>query len=242
MITTQCPLGQDPRMCAHCVHNATCASRCDTTKCDVIWGEITGDLTDQTDLAAEFAAVRSEITHAASFSNVRLNIIDDNLYVIAPVGELNADTDQPVFARYTRSSIRQIVDGRNFHYKRRGWIRPTQQEKLNKKYPYVPMVMEKVTRWDSDVYDYFVVKSGASDFMNQSRTYTSKVARDLYVAYPPKNDSLRLKNKKLGLCIERNGVQITDYLPFAVRHTQHIENDVWTDGYVLSRWNTYGVI
>lgn len=66
MITTQCPLGQDPRMCAHCVHNDTCTSRCDTTKCDVIWGEITGDLTDQTDLAAEFAAVRSEITHTAS--------------------------------------------------------------------------------------------------------------------------------------------------------------------------------
>lgn len=182
MIPTQCPLGQDTRMCAYCAHKDTCANRCDLAKCDIVWGEISGDLTDQTDLAAEFASVRSEITQANSFSQVRLNIIDENLYVVAPVGLLNADTDKPVFARYTRSSIRKKNDDTSKHYKRKGWIRPTQQEAPNKKYPCVPMIMKKVTRWDSDVYDYFVVKSGAADFKNVSRTYTDKVAKDLYIA------------------------------------------------------------
>lgn len=239
MIPTQCPLGQDTRMCAYCAHKDSCANRCDLAKCDIIWGEISGDLTDQTDLAAEFASIRSEITQANSFSQVRLNIIDENLYVVAPVGLLNTDTDKPVFARYVKSSIRKSDGKTRKHYKRRGWIRPTQQESPNKKYPCVPMIMEKVTRWDSDVYDYFVVKSGASDFKNSSRTYTDKVAKDLFIA--TYGIQIYFGGKKLGLCIERNGVQITDYLHFAVRPCSYKQDGIWKEGYALSRWNTGGI-
>lgn len=243
MIPTQCPSGQDPRMCAYCAHKDTCTNRCDLAKCDIIWGEISGDLADQTDLAAEIASVRSEIVKANSFSQVRLNIIDDNLYVIAPVGLLNADTDKPVFARYTKSSVRKYIDGTFYHFKRRGWIRPTVQVGNKKKYPCVPMIMEKVTRWDSDVYDYFLVKSGASDWENPSRTYADKVARDFYSA---RNNygglNINFVNKKLGLCIERNGVQITDYLHFSVRNGDYRQDTQWVDTYILSRWNTGGII
>ncbi len=235
MIPTQCPTGQDPRMCAYCAHKDTCANRCDLAKCDIVWGEISGDLTDQTDLAAEIASVRSEIVKANSFSQVRLNIIDENLYVVAPVGLLNADADKPVFARYVKSTVRVHGDGRgSHHYKRSGWIRPMFVTAPNKKYPYVPMIMEKATRWDSNVYDYFVVKSGASDFQNTSRTYTDKVAKDIEVLADNKAYDIKFLDKRLGLCIERNGVQATNYLPFStvIGKNGH---------YYLSRWNTGGL-
>lgn len=49
MIPTTCPHGKDPRMCAYCDKKDTCGCRCDKNT-DVIWGDITGDLADQTDL------------------------------------------------------------------------------------------------------------------------------------------------------------------------------------------------
>ncbi len=65
MIPTQCPLGQDPRMCAYCDQKDTCGCTCDDNT-DAIWGKISGDLTDQTDLVAELdkreTAVRTDIT------------------------------------------------------------------------------------------------------------------------------------------------------------------------------------
>ena len=51
MIPTTCPHGKDPRMCAYCDKKDTCDCRCDKNT-DVIWGEITGELKDQTDLQA----------------------------------------------------------------------------------------------------------------------------------------------------------------------------------------------
>lgn len=65
MIPTQCPSGQDPRMCAYCDQKDTCGCTCEDTT-DAIWGKISGDLADQTDLVAELdnreTAVRSDIT------------------------------------------------------------------------------------------------------------------------------------------------------------------------------------
>lgn len=51
MIPTTFPHGKDPRMCAYCDKKDTCDCRCDKNT-DVIWGEITGELKDQTDLQA----------------------------------------------------------------------------------------------------------------------------------------------------------------------------------------------
>lgn len=51
MIPATCPHGKDPRMCAYCDKKDTCDCRCDKNT-DVIWGEITGELKDQTDLQA----------------------------------------------------------------------------------------------------------------------------------------------------------------------------------------------
>lgn len=51
MIPTTCPHGKDPCVCAYCDKKDTCDCRCDKNT-DVIWGEITGELKDQTDLQA----------------------------------------------------------------------------------------------------------------------------------------------------------------------------------------------
>ncbi len=51
MIPATYPHGKDPRMCAYCDKKDTCDCRCDKNT-DVIWGEITGELKDQTDLQA----------------------------------------------------------------------------------------------------------------------------------------------------------------------------------------------
>lgn len=65
MIPTQCPSGQDPRMCAYCDQKDTCGCTCDDTT-DAIWGKISGDLADQTDLVAELdnreVEIKNEIT------------------------------------------------------------------------------------------------------------------------------------------------------------------------------------
>lgn len=51
MIPATCPHGKDTRMCAYCDKKDTCDCRCDKNT-DVIWGEITGELKEQTDLQA----------------------------------------------------------------------------------------------------------------------------------------------------------------------------------------------
>lgn len=60
MIPTQCPLGQDTRMCAYCDQKDTCGCTCDDNT-DAIWGKISGDLADQTDLVAELEKRETEI-------------------------------------------------------------------------------------------------------------------------------------------------------------------------------------
>ncbi len=243
MIPTGCPYGHDTRMCAYCSKKDTCSCRCDVPKCDIIWGEITGNIADQTDLSAELKTIRDSIVSASSYSQVQLSIKDQNLYVVAPVGLLNADTDKPVFARYVSSNIRgneTNSKNRRIHYKRKGWIRPTNNQ-LGKKYPLVPLIMEKVTQWDSDKYDYFVIKSGASDYQNESRTYTS-IGKDLYNARAKQHTiDLYIANRKLGIGIERDGVLITDYMPFALREESIRVNGKLVDTYVLSRCTVIGI-
>ena len=324
MIPTQCPSGQDPRMCAYCAHKDTCANRCDLAKCDIVWGEISGDLADQTDLQAvlntqqtAIESVESKVTtnttniatntkrldategvantaktlasanekrltetegvannasalaktnatrltategvantakaladsnakrltstegvangadalskenrklistvegretEHANFSQVRLNIIDRRLYIVAPKGLLS-ENDKPVFARYIKSSIRKIIDGISYHYKRRGWIRPLYHIQ-SRAYAYVPMIMKlDDSRWDSNTYDYFYILSAAQKFTTAGSSgdeYIEDVADDL--TSQNKIDY----SKKLGVCIEREGRQITDYLHFSI--------------------------
>lgn len=170
----------------------------------------------------------TESSKNTNFSNVRLNIIGSELYIVAPAGLLNTDTDKPVFARYVKSSVRYYVAGQSMHAKRTGWIRPTKAISGGKTKELVPMRMEYVSRWDSDTYDYFKVFTAAQNYKTEpldDSLYSDAVAEDLYNS----PDNIQFANKKLGVCIERNGKQITDYLHFSI--------DVQEGGPYLARWS-----
>lgn len=171
----------------------------------------------------------TESSKNTNFSNVRLNIIGSELYIVAPAGLLNTDTDKPVFARYVKSSVRYYVNGKSKHDKRIGWIRPTKAITDGKTKEYVPMRMEYASRWDSDTYDYFKVFTAAQNYEADpldDSLYSDAVAEDLYNAG---GEVIQFANKKLGVCIERDGKQITDYLHFSI--------DVQEGGPYLSRWS-----
>lgn len=68
MIPTTCPHGKDPRMCAYCDKKDTCDCRCDKNT-DVIWGEITGELKDQTDLQAALDKHTADILTADTLAH-----------------------------------------------------------------------------------------------------------------------------------------------------------------------------
>lgn len=68
MIPTTCQHGKDPRMCAYCDKKDTCDCRCDKNT-DVIWGEITGELKDQTDLQAALDKHTADILTADTLAH-----------------------------------------------------------------------------------------------------------------------------------------------------------------------------
>ena len=68
MATELCPHGKDPRMCAYCDKKDTCGCRCDKNT-DVIWGEITGELKDQTDLQAALDKHTADILAADTLAH-----------------------------------------------------------------------------------------------------------------------------------------------------------------------------
>lgn len=68
MIPATCQHGKDPRMCAYCDKKDTCDCRCDKNT-DVIWGEITGELKDQTDLQAALDKHTADILTADTLAH-----------------------------------------------------------------------------------------------------------------------------------------------------------------------------
>lgn len=228
MIPTTCPHGKDPRMCAYCDKKDTSDCRCDKNT-NVIWGDITGNWEDQTDLYKALSSLTTKSVPAT------LKIMDDNLYVVAPKG-LIKDTDEPVFARNVKSSIRQKTDKSNYHYKRSGWIIPTHNKSKESKKVLVPLKMEKVNCWDSNIYDYYRILSAAATYNVQpsKRNYEANIGKELYDARrnPHAEFNIYFCNKKLGIAIIRNGVPITDWLPFTVT-----SEDSHKERYYLSRLN-----
>lgn len=258
MIPTTCPHGKDPRMCAYCDKKDTCGCRCDKNT-DVLWGEITGELKDQTDLQAALDKHTADILAVATLANNNkqrlddmeetvdealssmtaansipaiLKIMDDNLYVVSPKGVIK-DTDEPVFARYVKSRVRQKTGDTTIHRKRSGWIVPTRNTEKCKQ-TLVPLKMEKVERWDSNVYDYYRILAAATTYDAQpsERDYKADLGLEFYNA----TSGLDFE-KRLGIAINRKGVQITDWLPFTVTGKKEKYKDKKYERYYLSRPN-----
>lgn len=79
MIPTDCPYGDDPRMCEYCSLKDTCDHKC-CPKTTVAWGNITGLLTGQTDLTAELDKRQTEaetkITESAATLQAAIDTVE----------------------------------------------------------------------------------------------------------------------------------------------------------------------
>lgn len=78
MIPTDCPYGDDPRMCEYCSLKDTCDHKC-CPQTTVAWGNITGLLTDQTDLVAELDKRQTEVKTEITESTATLQTAIDNV-------------------------------------------------------------------------------------------------------------------------------------------------------------------
>lgn len=162
-----------------------------------------------------------------TFSNVHLKILGRNLYIVAPKGLLSED-DAVVFARYVRSSGREIADavtGKRAHYKNTGWLEPCYfYERQTKGRTYiVPMMMsrEKEVTTHNGIEEYFKLKTAAHAFYREKPTYSDDIAESFLTCYAYCYNKLffklKLFDKKMGVCVYRDYKQITPYLPFTVR-------------------------
>lgn len=148
------------------------------------------------------------------------------LYLKAPEGAINTETDTLVFARCVSTSRRIPSDsGVGYdHERRKGWIRPRKHNSITLRYS------KSYTKngWDyfaivpsisklSDLYanyrvqDYNRWDTLANDMEENAANLQEHVDRgdkDYRGMNPAK------LNKKCGICVERNGKPITDYMPF----------------------------
>lgn len=161
-----------------------------------------------------------------------LKIIGRNLYIVCDKGLLQ-NSDTPFFARYVRSKDK-FSDGNGKTVIRRhtGWIRPKDPaSKTTPKSLHVPMSMALSTEASDERYDYWILSvNGNTDIAN-----ALSVIQDESLVRKQDGDPARqlvLVRKKLGICIERNGVMLTDYLHFRVIEKLQNRNLY----YYLSRW------
>lgn len=161
-----------------------------------------------------------------------LKIIGRNLYIVCDKGLLQ-NSDTPFFARYVRSKDK-FSDGNGKPVIRRhtGWIRPKDPaSKTTPKSLHVPMSMALSTEASDERYDYWILSvNGNTDIAN-----ALSVIQDESLVLKQDGSPARqliLVGKKLGVCIERNGVMLTDYLHFRVVE-KLLGNNLY---YYLSRW------
>lgn len=162
-----------------------------------------------------------------------LKIIGRNLYIVCDKGLLQ-NSDTPFFARYVRSKDRISDGNRNTIMKRRhtGWIRPKDPaSETTPKSLHVPMSMTLSTEASDERYDYWILSvNGNTDIANALSVIQDESLVQKKDGKPARQ--LILVGKKLGVCIERNGVMLTDYLHFRVVEKLQDKNL----HYYLSRW------
>lgn len=203
------------------------------------WGDILGDLNEQTDLQGALNKSTQALT------NVRLLIEDKLLYIIAPKG-LIKETDTVVFARYTTSKIRYTSSHSTVYRRQRhGWVEPKWCSSTGGAFsktfgPLVQFVLTDITTDRPGIgedYEQFLVSFaedspiGAYEYKD-SAGVTQTEDRIAYVFdkahnHNPEQDGLLagyvprlyLNNKRLGIRITRDGKPLTEWLEFTVRKT-----------------------
>lgn len=162
------------------------------------------------------------ISTSAATATPTLKKRGTELYIVAPTGFLRA-TDKVRFARYHSGRYRAEV-----HIPNAGWLRPMLHGN-----DIVPVQLEYIQYMSNAYTEYWRVSVNLQLQDNNGETIPqSEVARMLYwletsgfprttvkeqtVKVEYKSSLIYLSGKKLGLYIERNGVQITEYMPFSI--------------------------
>lgn len=141
----------------------------------------------------------------------------DVVYVKAPEGMLKT-TDKVIFARYITNKTRHRVDGQTDNLQPRiyyrGWIRP---RVVNKKENY------PLWKGDDDIKLHFSHTDNGYDFFELYDDALDELFLVGLYGYSSDDSGERLpkvKGKKLGVKIERDGKTIVDYMPFSIFYSQ----------------------
>lgn len=169
------------------------------------------------------------ISTTTSAAHPILKRIEDNLYICAPAGMIRA-TDKIKLARYVSSNKRQRQK-RKVHKKVSGWLRP--QKRGGGTLVPLRLELDKSKSNINTEYWCVIVNKDIQDNISGEQIDTKDIALCLYYIeiFSASTQTTRKGSqgkiivnlgtgfceffgRKLGVCIERNGVQITDYMPF----------------------------
>lgn len=185
-------------------------------------GEHTASIAGLTDEVAELQSKIEGDSSTPAFTDVSLYATTvkgqqcDEVYVKAPAGMLKT-TDKVIFARYITNKTRPRVNGdtdksqpRKYY---RGWIKPFIGSKHNTLLFIPDDMLQLVYDTTIDGYDRFELRVDPDDYNESLLFYlwdNASVDEDGY-RHP------RVKDRKLGIKIVRDGVTIVDYLPFTIK-------------------------
>lgn len=151
---------------------------------------------------------------------------ETKLYIYAPTGLLRK-TDKIRLARYTSTNNRW--GNKNIHRVYSGWIRPKYHGDLGKELVYMGLELdEHISNAYTECWKLYI-SDKRTKYYNIAEALFMRMTDTAY--YKDTLDKININSetfdtnniafltdffgKKLGVCVERNGVQITDYLPFS---------------------------
>lgn len=209
-----CPIADSDAVKALAASNENKKSIQENSEAIESLGEEVAALQEQIGSAGEITPVFTDVSLFATTTK-RSNRHDD-VFVKAPAGMLK-ETDQVIFARYISNKTRPRLDGmtdksipRSVY---RGWIKPARGGKHNSQLHIPDDMLKLIYSTTIDGYDQFELRvdpdSDDEPLLFYLWEYAS-VSEDGH-RYP------RVKDKKLGIKIVRDGKTIVDYLPFTVK-------------------------
>jgi len=164
------------------------------------------------------------------------------LFMRAKKGLIDPTTDSFVFARCKSTSVRQWGNDEKVHVRRKGWIRPRLHNSITLRYEksftygeweYFK-ILPSVSRLSYFFDDYGIehYSSWESLANNQMEYIAEESGRGERGDEHHEGCVPALLNCRCGICIERDGKQMTEYMPFrlyAAGKTKvgHDEKDAW---------------
>lgn len=208
-----CPIADSDAVKALAASNKNKKSIQENSEAIESLGEDVAALQEQIGSAGE---ITPAFTDVSLFATTRQGRFYDSVFVKAPAGMLK-ETDQVIFARYISNKTRPRLDGmtdksipRSVY---RGWIKPAKGGKHNSPLLIPDDKLQLIYNTTIDGYDHFYLQVDPDDADEELLFYLWEYA---FVSEDGHRHP-RVKDKKLGIKIVRDGKTIVDYLPFTVK-------------------------